>query len=75
MIEKYPTYKDQPNQFRVDTRYESEQKPDLVKDYPIVITTGRVVEHMGGGAETRSNKYLAELQPEMYVEINPRHGQ
>ena len=72
LIAKYPTYKDKPNHFRVHTKYESEQNPDLVKDYPIVITTGRVVEHMGGGAETRSNKYLAELQPEMYVEINPR---
>jgi len=27
---------------------------------------------MGGGAETRSNKYLAELQPEMYAEVNIR---
>ncbi len=33
-----------------------------------------MVEHMGGGAETRSNKYLAELQPEMYAEVNPRLG-
>ncbi len=72
LIAKYPTYKDMPNHFRVFTKYESEQNPNLVKEYPIVITTGRVVEHMGGGAETRSNKYLAELQPEMYVEINPR---
>ncbi len=31
-----------------------------------------MVEHMGGGAETRSTKYLSELQPEMYAEINPR---
>jgi formate dehydrogenase major subunit len=72
LLAKYPTYEDKPNHFRVHTRYLSEQNPDLVKEYPIVITTGRVVEHMGGGAETRSNKYLAELQPEMYVEINPR---
>ncbi|MCP4339081.1 MAG: formate dehydrogenase subunit alpha [Desulfobulbaceae bacterium] len=72
LLAKYPTYEDKPNHFRVHTRYLTEQKPDLVKDYPIVITTGRVVEHMGGGAETKSNKYLAELQPEMYVEINPR---
>jgi formate dehydrogenase major subunit len=72
LIAKYPTYKDKPNHFRVDTRYESEQNPELVKEFPYVLTTGRMVEHMGAGAETRSNQYLAELQPEMYAEVNPR---
>ena len=72
LIEKYPTYEDQPNHYRVMTRYKSEQKPELVKEFPYVLTTGRMVEHMGGGAETRSSKYLSELQPEMYAEINPR---
>jgi formate dehydrogenase major subunit len=74
LITKYPTYKDKPNHYRVDTRFESEQNPELVKEFPYVITTGRMVEHMGAGAETRSNQYLAELQPEMYAEINPRLG-
>ena len=72
LIAKYPTYPDKENHYRVDTRYESEQDPELVKEFPYVITTGRMVEHMGAGAETRSNKYLAELQPDMYAEINPR---
>ena len=72
LVESYPTYKDKPNHYRVDTRYESEQKKDLSKEFPYVLTTGRMVEHMGAGAETRSNKYLAELQPDMYAEINPR---
>jgi len=72
LIKKYPTYEDKPNHYRVDTRYKSEQNPDLVKEFPFVLTTGRMVEHMGAGAETRSNKYLAELQPDMYAEINPR---
>ncbi len=72
LIPAYPTFEDKPDHFRVDTRYKSEQNPDLVKTFPYVLTTGRMVEHMGAGAETRSNKYLAELQPEMYVEINPR---
>ncbi len=71
LIKKYPTYEDKPNHYRVFTRFKSEQNPDLVKEFPYVITTGRMVEHMGGGAETRSNKYLAELQPEMYAEVNP----
>jgi formate dehydrogenase major subunit len=72
LIAKYPTYKDQENHYRVDTKFESEQNPDLVKEFPYVLTTGRMVEHMGAGAETRSNQYLAELQPEMYAEVNPR---
>jgi formate dehydrogenase major subunit len=72
LIAKYPTYKDKTNHYRVDTRFESEQNPELVKEFPYVLTTGRMVEHMGAGAETRSNQYLAELQPEMYAEVNPR---
>jgi formate dehydrogenase major subunit len=31
-----------------------------------------LVEYEGGGEETRSNPWLAELQQEMFVEINPR---
>ena len=72
LIEKYPTYEDKPNHYRIHTKYKSEQNPDLVKEYPYVLTTGRQVEHMGAGAETRSSKYLSELQPDMYAEINPR---
>ena len=74
IVERYPTYADKPNHYRVDTRYESEQakNPELHKNYPFCLTTGRQVEHMGAGAETRSNKYLVELQPDMYAEINPK---
>ena len=53
-------------------RYESIQKVDFAKDFPMVLTTGRLVEYEGGGAETRSNPWLAELQQEMFVEVNPR---
>ncbi|WP_290901476.1 molybdopterin dinucleotide binding domain-containing protein, partial [Ferroglobus sp.] len=38
---------------------------------PLVWTSGRQVEHHGGGAMTRNNPILAEFQPELYVEINP----
>lgn len=33
--------------------------------------SGRLVAHMGTGAETRSAKYLAEVEGEMFVEIHP----
>jgi formate dehydrogenase major subunit len=43
-----------------------------LRDYfPLAWTSGRQVEHQGGGATTRNNRILSELQPEMYVEINP----
>lgn len=72
MIKKYPTYDDKPDHYRVFTKFKSEQKLDWHKEFPLILTTGRMVEYMGGGAETRSNKYLAELEPEMYAEVNIR---
>src|SRR3989304_539439 len=45
---------------------------DAVKQYPLIMTSGRLVEYEGGGDETRSNPWLAELQQEMFAEINPR---
>ena len=44
---------------------------DFAKDFPIILTSGRLVEYEGGGDETRSNPWLAELQQNMFVEINP----
>jgi formate dehydrogenase major subunit len=43
----------------------------IAKSFPIIFTSGRLVEYEGGGEETRSNKWLAELQQDMFVEINP----
>ncbi len=45
---------------------------NIARDFPIVLTSGRLVEYEGGGEETRSNKWLAELQQDMFVEINPQ---
>lgn len=38
----------------------------------MILTSGRLVEYEGGGDESRSNPWLAELQQEMFVEINTR---
>jgi formate dehydrogenase major subunit len=43
----------------------------IAKSFPIILTSGRLVEYEGGGEETRSNPWLAELQQDMFVEINP----
>ena len=58
--------------WRVPTLYASIQARDYSQEYPIILTSGRLVEYEGGGDETRSNPWLAELQQEMFVEINPR---
>ena len=72
LLAKYPAIKDKANHFRVDVRYETEQNAQVwIKDYPINIVSGRVVEHMGTGTETRASKYLAELSGEMYGELHP----
>ena len=70
LVADYPTYEDR-HDYRLPTLYASIQKIDFSKDFPMVLTTGRLVEYQGGGAETRSNAWLAELQQEMFVEINP----
>ncbi|MFK7943739.1 MAG: formate dehydrogenase subunit alpha, partial [Paracoccaceae bacterium] len=71
MVAKYPTYEDR-KAYRLPTLYASIQKVDYSKDYPMILTSGRLVEYEGGGDETRSNPWLAELQQEMFVEINTR---
>ena len=49
-----------------------EKNKDIGKLFPIILTSGRLVEYEGGGDETRSNRFLAELQQEMFIEINPQ---
>jgi formate dehydrogenase major subunit len=44
---------------------------DVSRAFPLILTSGRLVEYEGGGEETRSNKWLAELRQDMFVEINP----
>jgi len=71
LVPNYPTYSDR-KMYRLPTMFESIQKQDFSKDFPIILTSGRLVEYEGGGDETRSNPWLAELQQHMFCEINPR---
>jgi formate dehydrogenase major subunit len=71
LVGDYPTYADTKN-YRLPTLYESIQKEDFSQDFPTVLTSGRLVEYEGGGDESRSNPWLAELQQNMFVEINIR---
>jgi formate dehydrogenase major subunit len=74
LVAKYPTLPDA-KQFRLPNLGFSVQKAavdrGIAKDFPLIFSSGRLVEYEGGGEETRSNKWLAELQQEMFIEINP----
>ena len=74
LIDKYPTHDDVKTLWRLPTLYKSVQQKnkDISKEFPIVLTSGRLTEYEGGGEETRSNPWLAELQPDNFVEINPK---
>ena len=58
LVEKYPTYEDRKTFYRLPTRYESIQAKDYTAEYPLIMTSGRLVEYEGGGDETRSNPWL-----------------
>jgi formate dehydrogenase major subunit len=74
LVAKYPTRPDAV-QFRVPNIGFTVQKAavdkGLAKQFPLICTSGRLVEYEGGGEETRSNKWLAELQQDAFIEINP----
>lgn len=73
LVAKYPTRPDE-RQFRIPNIGFSVQKAavdkNIARDFPIILTSGRLVEYEGGGEETRSNPWLAELQQDMFVEVN-----
>ena len=85
LVDKYPTYEDSvywqhgKYHYRVPILAKTLQiawkRYNLCQCFPLIWTSGRQVEHQGGGAATRSNRILAELQPEMYVEINPEDAE
>jgi formate dehydrogenase major subunit len=74
LIDKYPTHDDVKVLWRLPTLFKSVQQKnhDASKQYPLILTSGRLVEYEGGGEETRSNPWLAELQQSNFVEINPK---
>jgi formate dehydrogenase major subunit len=73
LVAKYPTYPDAVK-FRLPNIGFTIQKnavdKGLAKEFPLILTSGRLVEYEGGGEETRSNKWLAELQQDMFIEIS-----
>jgi formate dehydrogenase major subunit len=76
LVAKYPTHDDKKGFWRMPTLYKSLQDKNvetkMYEKFPIILTSGRLVEYEGGGEETRSNPWLAELQQDAFVEINPK---
>jgi formate dehydrogenase major subunit len=74
LVAKYPTLPDA-KQFRLPNIGFTVQKAavdkGIAKQFPLILSSGRLVEYEGGGEETRSNKWLAELQQDMFIEISP----
>jgi formate dehydrogenase major subunit len=75
LVAKYPTHDDKKAFWRLPTLFKSVQQANvenkIAEKFPLILTSGRLVEYEGGGDETRSNRWLAELQQEGFVEINP----
>jgi len=76
MVAKYPTHADKPAFWRLHTLFKTVQDENIkqknYEKFPLILTSGRLVEYEGGGEETRSNPWLAELQQDAFVEINPK---
>jgi formate dehydrogenase major subunit len=75
LMAKYPTHEDRKTAWRLPILYKSLQDKNIAdkmhEKFPIILTSGRLVEYEGGGEETRANPWLAELQQDNFVEINP----
>ncbi len=43
-------------------------------EYPLILTTGRLLEHFHTGTMSRNSRILDEIVPEGYVELNPNEA-
>ncbi|MFB6304580.1 MAG: formate dehydrogenase subunit alpha, partial [Haloferacaceae archaeon] len=79
LVEEWPANGQQRNFYRLDQNNAVEQQRAMEiihgggdgPELDTIMTTGRQVEHQGGGSETRSNIHTADLQPHMYAEMTP----
>jgi assimilatory nitrate reductase catalytic subunit len=44
---------------------------DIDAEYPVYLTTGRLLQHYQSGAQTRRVRALRDAQPEPFVEVHP----
>lgn len=72
LVKKYPTWEDQDRNFRVSSKFISEQQEkDWSKEFPTIISSMRLVNLSGAGMIERTSKYLSAITPEMFANVNP----
>lgn len=72
LVQKYPAIDDQARNFRVESKFKSEQqKQDWSKDFPTIMSSLRLVNLSGAGMLERTSKYLAAITPEMFAYVHP----
>jgi len=70
LVAKYPTTTTSRSSAAADALKSIQQKnvaDKIAEKFPLILTSGRIVEYEGGGDESRSNPWLAELEQEAYV--------
>ena len=67
-LDRFPTPDGRARAVPVEHRGPAEE-PD--EDYPLYLTTGRVLAHYQSGARTRRVRALVDAVPEAYVELHP----
>jgi assimilatory nitrate reductase catalytic subunit len=67
-LERFATPDGRARFFPVEHRPVAE---DITEDFPVYLTTGRVLQHYQSGAQTRRVAVLREAQPEPFVEVHP----
>jgi len=66
-------YRQRANPVRVHYRHrDNASHPARSEVYPFVFTTYRLTEHHTAGGMSRTLPYLAELQPEFFIEVSPQ---
>jgi assimilatory nitrate reductase catalytic subunit len=67
-LDRFPTPDGRARAVPVEHRGPAEE---TCGDYPLYLTTGRVLAHYQSGAQTRRIRALVEAVPEAYVELHP----
>jgi formate dehydrogenase major subunit len=66
--ERFPTPNGRGKFVPAEWKPEAEPPDD---EYPLILNTGRVLEHWHGGSMTRRSKALDALEPAAFIEIHP----
>jgi formate dehydrogenase major subunit len=66
-----PLYRQRANPARQVWKHEDPSSTPGSEEFPYIATTYRLTEHHTAGGMSRFLPYLAELQPQMFVEVHP----